>query len=69
MSLEGETVWYDVVEVAQTDKAYLFTFAKHHEDVWIPKSQCGGRRRDEDGKIVRVELSTWIVREKELPKP
>lgn len=66
MSLQGETIWYDVVEVAQTDKAYLFTFAEHDEDVWIPKSQCGGRRRNDEGKVERIELSTWIVREKGL---
>lgn len=66
MSLSGETMWFDVVEVAQTDKAYLFTFEDLDEDVWIPKSQCGGRRRNDDGKVERIELSTWIAKEKGL---
>lgn len=66
MSLDGETIWFDVVEVDETEKAYLFTFEKVPDDLWIPKSQCGGRRRNENKKIVRVELSAWIAKEKGL---
>jgi hypothetical protein len=66
MSLSGDTIWFDVVEIAKTDKAYLFEFDGIDEQLWIPKSQCGGRRKDEDGEVVRVELSKWIAKEKGL---
>lgn len=58
-----ETVWYDVSELSETDLAYFFEI--EGDEMWIPKSQLKARKK-EDGKIVRVELTTWIAEQKGL---
>ena len=64
--VNDETVWFDVEEVRETEKAYLFNI--EGDEMWVPKSQVRGRKKD-DGKIVRVELTSWIASQKGLTDP
>jgi len=62
----AEHVWFDVEQKRETDSAYLFDFIEEGEAFWIPKSQVGAHRTDDDDKIVRVELTHWIAKKKGL---
>lgn len=63
----SEHLWFDVEQKRETDSAYLFDFIEEGEEFWIPKSQVGAYLTDDDDeKIVRVELTHWIAKQKGL---
>lgn len=68
MGINGESIWIDVEQVnpgvAETPKAILFS--TEDGEKWIPKSQMGGRKTNDDGHIVRVEVSKWWARKEGL---
>ena len=59
MADDEETIWVDVVQKHETEKAYLFEI--EGEEIWVPKSCTHGRRKENE-KIVRCEISAWFCK-------
>lgn len=59
-----ETVWVDVQQLNETEKAWLFGLVESGEEVWIPKSQVRAKKKDADGTIGRIEITKWMARQK-----
>lgn len=58
------TVWIDAEIQNETDKAWLIM--TDEGTLWVPKSQVGGRKKDESGTVVRVEVAAWWARKNGL---
>jgi hypothetical protein len=57
--------WIDVEGPFETtDKAFLYETSVGR--IWVPRSQCGARKKNPDGSHCRIEVTTWIAREKGL---
>lgn len=65
---ESEYLWIDVEGPFDTsDKALLYETSVGR--IWLPRSQCGARKKNPDGSHSRIEVSKWIAREKGLLRP
>jgi hypothetical protein len=65
----SEFVWIDVTGPHnETDKALLYQTSEGDE-IWIPRSQLGARKKGPDGGHVKIELPRWLAAEKGLVRP
>lgn len=46
----------------RTDRAVLFR--RNGDELWIPLTELGAVKRDSSGRIVRIEISTFIARQR-----
>jgi hypothetical protein len=61
----SEHIWIDVEGPFETsDKAFLYETKVGR--IWLPKSQCGARKKNPDGSHCRIEITKWVAREKGL---
>lgn len=60
---DQSTAWITVGFIRDTDKAILFD--TDAGQVWIAKSQIGGRKSDEAG-IHRIEIPAWLAKSENL---
>jgi hypothetical protein len=62
---DKDTCWIDVRgPTRETDKAFLYV--TEIGDVWVPKSQIGGRKKNEKGEHVKIEMPKWLAENKGL---